>query len=75
MVTIKNLDKLLNLTIKKIELDQLLQKLGFNHRGGKGSHEVWTKECVRLTVATHRKEVKKYILRQIIKHLKNNKMI
>lgn len=71
----KYIEKLLNLTLQKRELDTLLSRLGFIKRSGKGSHERWHREGHAFTVATHNKEVPKYILRQIRDYLKQNKLL
>ena len=71
----KLISKLLNITIKKKELNTLLNQLGFFYRKGKGSHEVWTRDHYVLAIATHDKEVPRYILRQIIHYLRENDLL
>lgn len=71
----KKLAKLLNLTIKKREFDVLIEQFGFTKRQGKGSHERWHKTGLALTVATHDKEVPVYILKQVIRYLRDSGII
>lgn len=66
----KRLEKLLNFTIKKKELEALLSNLGFQCSRGKGSHVKWIKAgCPVIVLATHSKEIKPYQLKQVIKVL------
>ena len=63
--------KLLRYGIKKQELEALLVSLGFVKKPGKGSHVKWVKSGMPpLVVASHDKEVKDYLIRQVIKVLK-----
>lgn len=71
----KLIGKLLNLSIKKKELNTLLGRLGFAYRKGKGSHEVWSKESYVLTIATHNKEVPRFILRELLRYLRENDLL
>lgn len=72
----KHFEKLLNLTITKQDLENLLTRLGFEKKQGKGSHVKWLKvKCPPIIVATHSKEVKRYQLKQIIKVLKDCNLI
>lgn len=71
----KLISKLLNLNIKKKELNTFLDQLGFSYRKGKGSHEVWNKECYVLTIATHNKDVLRFILRELICYLRENDLL
>ena len=64
-------EKLNNLTIKKGELETLLDSVGFQKTPGKGSHEKWTRKGFNpIVIATHSKEIKPYQLRQVLKVLK-----
>lgn len=66
----RRFEKLLNLTIKKKELESLLSNLGFERSPGKGSHVKWVKfGCPVIVLATHSKEIKPYQLKQVIKIL------
>lgn len=67
--------KLLNLNIKKKGLNTLLRQLGFTYRKGKGSHEVWSKESYVITIATHNKEVPRFILRELAHYLRENDLL
>lgn len=72
----KETAKLLNLTIKKRELESLLARLGFVHKPGKGSHMKWIKQGLPpIILATHSKEVKPYQLRQVIQVLKSGGLL
>ena len=74
----KLVQKLLNQTIKKPELETLLNQLGFERFGGKGSHQVWGRKDLpdlHIVVATHSKEVPFYQLRQIEKSLKKRGLL
>lgn len=74
----KLIEKLLNQTLKKSELETLLQRLGFQRLGGKGSHEVWGRKDIpdlHVVVATHSKEVPCYQLKQIEKSFKKRGLI
>lgn len=65
------IEKLLRYGIKKQELETLLGSLGFVKRHGKGSHVRWIKSGLPpLVVASHDKEVKDYLVQQVIKVLK-----
>lgn len=65
------IEKLLQHSIKKQELETLLTGLGFVKKPGKGSHVKWVKKGMPpLVVASHDKEVKDYLIRQVIKVLK-----
>ena len=67
----KDLERLLNLTIKEQELEALLARLGFRQRPGKGSHMKWIKKGLPpIILATHSKEIKPYQLRQVLRVLK-----
>ncbi len=64
------LEKLLRYAIKKSELETLLSGLGFVMKPGKGSHVKWIKKGLPpIVVASHDKEIKDYLIRQIIKVL------
>lgn len=74
----KLIQKLNNHTIKKNDLETLLKQLGFNRLHGKGSHEVWGKKDItdlHIVIATHKKEVPFYQLKQIEKSLKKRGLI
>ncbi|MDO8519199.1 MAG: type II toxin-antitoxin system HicA family toxin [Deltaproteobacteria bacterium] len=71
----KLISKLLHLSLKKRELNTLLNQLGFSYRRGKGSHEVWTREKFVVTIATHDKEVPFYILKQLSQYLRENDLL
>ncbi len=76
--TEKLVEKLLNQSIKKKELDTLLGRLGFKVFGGKGSHEVWGHpkfEDLHMVIATHSKEIPQYQLRQMTKSLKKRGLL
>lgn len=65
------LEKLERYAIKKRELETLLSSMGFVGKPGKGSHMKWVKQGLPpIIVATHDKEVKPYLMRQVIKVLK-----
>ncbi len=65
------LEKLERYTIKKRELETLLIHLGFVERRGKGSHTKWIKKGFPpIVVASHDKELKLYLIRQVIQVLK-----
>jgi predicted RNA binding protein YcfA (HicA-like mRNA interferase family) len=59
----KLLQKLLNGTIKAIELRTLLLALGAKLERTKGSHEQWSKGKEKMTLATHSKDLKPYQIR------------
>ena len=73
----KRIEKLKNLSISKKELEGLLKKFGFQISGGKGSHIKWTRlpENNVLTIATHKKEVQRYQLKQVIRTLMDAKLL
>lgn len=57
--------------IKKRELEALLVSLGFARKPGKGSHIKWIRQGFPpLIIASHDKEVKPYLNRQVIRVLK-----
>ena len=65
------LEKLRRFTIKRRELETLLAGLGFVKKSGKGSHVKWIKSGLPpIIVASHDKEVKHYLLRQVLQVLK-----
>ena len=65
------IEKLARFAIKKKELEILLSDLGFTRKPGKGSHVKWIKTGLPpIIVATHDKEVKDYLVRQILKVLR-----
>jgi predicted RNA binding protein YcfA (HicA-like mRNA interferase family) len=69
----KLLQKFVNRTLKKAELETLLSRLEFRRFGGKGSHEVWGRKDfpdLHIVIATHTKEVPTYQLEQIEVSLK-----
>jgi predicted RNA binding protein YcfA (HicA-like mRNA interferase family) len=67
----KLFEKLHNLTIKKGELETLLDSLGFKKSSGKGSHEKWNKKgFYPIVIVTHSKEIKPYQIKQVLKVLK-----
>ncbi len=64
------LEKLLRYNIKKKELETLLAGLGFILKPGKGSHEKWIKTGFPpIVVASHDKDVKDYLIKQVIRVL------
>ncbi len=76
--TEKLIQKLLNQTIKKQELETLLSRFGFVCVGGKGSHHVWGHRNftdLHIVIASHSKEVPFYQLRQIEKSLKKRGLL
>lgn len=61
-------EKLVRYSIKKQELETLLGSLGFVKKPGKGSHVKWIKHGMPpIVVASHDKEVKDYLIRQVLK--------
>ncbi len=67
----KRVEKLLNQTISKKELEALLNNFGFRCRSGKGSHMKWIKKgCDVIIIASHSKEVKPYQIKQVIQVLR-----
>lgn len=67
----KLLPKLLNLSLKKRELETLLKELGFKKKSGKGSHEKWLRDGLPpIVIATHSKEAHAYQLKQVIQVLR-----
>lgn len=72
----KRIEKLKNLTIKKAELEALLNNMGFELKPGKGSHMKWVKPgCDVLVIATHTKDVARYQLKQALAVLKKAGLI
>jgi predicted RNA binding protein YcfA (HicA-like mRNA interferase family) len=72
----KRIDKLLNYSIKASELENLLVNLGFENKGGKGSHRTWVKKgCLPILLSPHGKDLKKYQIRKVILALKDAKLI
>lgn len=67
----KLLEKLKNETISASEVRTLLKKLGWALRNKVGSHEHWSLNDKRITIATHGKEIPFYQIRQIKKELEN----
>lgn len=68
--TEKLIAKLKNKKISAAELRTLLIRLGWICRGQEGSHESWVGPAgERFTLATHSKEVKPYMLKEISKKL------
>lgn len=57
------------LTLKEVEI--VLKAWGYIHRTGKGSHQNWKHPTLPkiLTIATHTKEVPRYITRELKKIL------
>lgn len=65
------IEKLTRYSIKKQELENLLASLGFAKKPGKGSHVKWIHQGMPpIVVASHDKEVKDYLIRQVIKVLR-----
>lgn len=60
----KLLAKLKNGTISADELTTLLNKLGWKLKGGKGSHQTWSKDTLTLVLSPHGKDLKKYQIKQ-----------
>ncbi|HCU25106.1 MAG TPA: hypothetical protein DF383_08815 [Deltaproteobacteria bacterium] len=74
----KLIEKLLNQSLKKSDLETLLNRLGFQRLGGKGSHEVWGRKDIpdlHIVIATHSKEIPFYQLKQIERSLKKRGLI
>jgi predicted RNA binding protein YcfA (HicA-like mRNA interferase family) len=69
--TDKLLKKLQNSTISAAEARTLLKKLGWALRNTEGSHEQWVRNEKRITIASHGKELKPYIMNQIKKALED----
>ena len=63
----KLLKKLKNGTISAAEARTLLKKLGWELRNCVGSHEQYVKGSGRITIATHEKELKPYLIKLIQK--------
>lgn len=64
-------EKLLRFAIKKKELEAFLANLGFVRKSGKGSHAKWLKNGLPpIILATHDKDLKPYMIKQVIKALK-----
>ena len=75
-MTDKRILKLKNYSIKKKELEALLNKLGFINRGGKGSHHTWIKKgCLPILIASHGKDLKKYEIDKAIVSLVEAELI
>jgi len=53
--------------LKPREVEKVLIKLGFEFVRQKGSHKIYIKESVGITVPRHNKNLKKGTLHQIIK--------
>lgn len=65
------LEKLERYAVSKRELETLLSSLSFASKPGKGSHMKWIKKGFPpIIIATHDKEIKPYIIRQVIRVLK-----
>lgn len=65
------LEKRLRYSIGKQELENFLTSLGFVRKPGKGSHVKWIKRGMPpVVVASHDKEIKDYLVRQIIRVLR-----
>lgn len=65
------LEKLLRYGITKREMETLLADLGFAMKPGKGSHAKWIKKGFPpIIIAAHDKDVKDYLVRQVIKVLR-----
>ena len=61
------LEKLKRYSIKRRELETLLLGLGFVKKPGKGSHVKWFRQGFPpIVIASHDKEVKPYLMRQVI---------
>ncbi len=76
--TEKLIQKLINRTLRKSELETLLIRLGFSRFRGKGSHAVWGRKDIadlHIVIATHSKEVPFYQLKQIEISLKKRSLI
>ena len=52
-----------------------LESDGFQLRKGKGSHEVWSKDEFVTVIATHNKEVPRYILQQLVGYLREHDLL
>lgn len=66
----KRVEKLLNRTIKKKELETLLKRLGYEQQGGKGSHAKWVRPGVDpILIASHSKDLKPYLIRYVTQKL------
>lgn len=61
----KLIQKLKNRTIKASEARTLLKQSGWKIKNQVGSHEQWVSGNKRLTIATHTKEIKPYLMKQI----------
>lgn len=65
------IEKLARFAIKKKELETLLADFGFTRKPGKGSHVKWIKAGLPpIIVASHDKDIKDYLVRQILKVLR-----
>jgi predicted RNA binding protein YcfA (HicA-like mRNA interferase family) len=65
------LEKLERYSIKRKELETLLLGLGFIEKRGKGSHMKWIRPgFAPIIVASHDKELKPYLIKQVIQVLK-----
>lgn len=65
------LEKLERYTIKKRELESLLISLGFVEKKGKGSHMKWIRKGFPpIIIVSHDKDIKPYLVRQVIQVLK-----
>jgi predicted RNA binding protein YcfA (HicA-like mRNA interferase family) len=65
------IEKLESYSIKRRELETLLSNLGFVGKPGKGSHMKWIKRRFPpIIIASHDKEIKPYLIRQVIRVLK-----
>ena len=53
--------------LKSREIIRLLQQAGFEEHRQRGSHKIFKKENLRVTVPIHRKDLKKGTIRNIIK--------
>lgn len=76
--TEKLIQKLVDRTLRKAELETLLTRLGFQRFRGRGSHEVWGRQDLQdlhVVIATHSKEVPFYQLKQIEKSLRKRSLI
>lgn len=75
-MTEKRIQKLLNHTIKKKELEALLYSLGFQNKGGKGSHQKWIRKGVDpIVIASHSKDLKPYLINYVIEKLSEASLI
>lgn len=65
------LEKLERYNIKRKEFETLLTGLGFVEKKGKGSHMKWIKKGFPpIIIASHDKDLKPYLIRQVIQVLK-----